>query len=260
MSDAGTAVGGAAQAAGAVASANIAAAASRHAVDVANEQYQQTRTDLQPYNEAGQSALGDLTSLARSGPNGGGTNYLSWAEQSQPGQMTQAQLEATPGYQFNLSQGLRSAQNAAAARGLGVSGAALKGAATFATGLADSTYQNQFNNAQTRFSNLLSMNSAQQGNLTNQYNRLSNVATMGEDAGAKTGAIGANLANTAASATQAAGTASAAGLMGAGNAISGSVNNYLGNKALQKYTGNTSGYENTPINYNDSGFSDGGGW
>lgn len=68
-----------------------------------------------------------------------------------PAQMTQAQLEATPGYQFNLSQGLAATQNSAAARGLGVSGAALKGAATFATGLADSTYQQQFNNQLANF-------------------------------------------------------------------------------------------------------------
>jgi hypothetical protein len=63
--------------------------------------------------------------------------------------MTEAELVQTPGYQFNLSQGLRAAQNSAAARGLGVSGAALRGAANYATGLADSTYQNQFANQQT---------------------------------------------------------------------------------------------------------------
>jgi len=78
-----------------------------------------------------------------------------------PPPMTQAQLEATPGYQFNLSQGLKAAQSAAAAKGLGVSGAALKGASTYATGLADSTYQNQFNNAQQIYTDLF--NNAQTG-------------------------------------------------------------------------------------------------
>jgi hypothetical protein len=62
---------------------------------------------------------------------------------------TQAQLEATPGYQFTLQQGLESTQNSAAARGLGNSGAALKGAATYATGLANQTYQNQFQDMNT---------------------------------------------------------------------------------------------------------------
>lgn len=64
-----------------------------------------------------------------------------------PINMDQATLEQTPGYQFNKTQGLKAVQNSAAARGLGNSGAALKGAATFATGLADNTYQQQFTNA-----------------------------------------------------------------------------------------------------------------
>ena len=53
---------------------------------------------------------------------------------------TQAQLAATPGYQFDLAQGTQAAQNAAAARGLGVSGNALQAAANYATGLAQNTY------------------------------------------------------------------------------------------------------------------------
>ena len=53
---------------------------------------------------------------------------------------TMAKLAATPGYQFALNQGLQAAQNAAAARGLGVSGNALQAAGNYATGLAQNTY------------------------------------------------------------------------------------------------------------------------
>lgn len=190
---------------------------------------------LQPYINAGYDALGDYSALARSGPNGGGPDYLAAAYANQPGQMTQAQLEQTPGYQFNLAQGLQATQNAAAARGLGVSGAALKGAAKYATGLADSTYQNQFNNAQTRFQNLLNLNTGQQGNLTNQFNRLSNVTSLGENAAAGAGNT-ANAAGSASSALMAkAGEQSAAGTLGVGNAISGAGQNYLSYNALQDY-------------------------
>lgn len=97
--------------------------------------FQQSKAGLQPYMNLG--------------------NYSSGLLQSQlpslikPITMDEATLQQTPGYQFNLTQGLKSVQNSAAARGLGSSGAALKGAATFATGLADNTYQNQFNNANT---------------------------------------------------------------------------------------------------------------
>src|SRR6185312_11277634 len=95
--------------------------------------YGTTRSDLAPFRNIGATASDQLTSKL--------------SDLTAPITMDQATLEKTPGYQFNLTQGLKAVQNSAAARGLGTSGAALKGAATFATGLADSTYQNQFNNA-----------------------------------------------------------------------------------------------------------------
>jgi hypothetical protein len=59
---------------------------------------------------------------------------------------TMEQLEGTPGYQFTKDQGLKATQNAFAAKGLGQSGAALKGASQFAENLASTTYQQQFQN------------------------------------------------------------------------------------------------------------------
>jgi hypothetical protein len=215
--------------------ASKAAGAAKDAAALQEKQYQTTRGDLQPYNQAGQSVLGDLSGLARSGPYGGGTNYLDAAYANQPGQMTQAQLEQTPGYQFALSQGLQTTQNAAAARGLGVSGASLKGAAKFATGLADSTYQNQFANAQTRFQNLINLNTGQQSNLQNQYNRLSGVATLGQNAAAQTGKIGGDAAATEGKYLNSAGQLMGAGIQGAGNALTGGTQSYLGYNALQDY-------------------------
>lgn len=64
-----------------------------------------------------------------------------------PVDMSQMNLEQTPGYKWNLAQGTKAVQNSAAARGLGNSGAALKGIATYSQGLADNTYQQQFQNA-----------------------------------------------------------------------------------------------------------------
>jgi hypothetical protein len=248
------AVAAAAVSAGAtIYSSSQASGAAKDAAGLQEQRYQTTRADLQPYNQAGQGVLGDLSDLARSGPYGGGTNYLQMAQDNLPGNMTQAQLEATPGYQFSLSQGLKSTQNAAAARGLGVSGAALKGAATFATGLADNTYQNQFANAQAKYSDILNLNTGQQGNLTNQFNRLNSVAAMGQNAAAQTGVQGTALANQAGQGLIAAGNASAAGTAGAGNALASGANNYLGYNALQQYLGNGSGGSGTTGGYTDSG-------
>ena len=184
--------------------------AQKYAADIQKEMYDTTRNDLLPYNTAGQSA----------------TNMLSnrLPELTAPIRMDQSTLEQTPGYQFNLSQGLKSVQNSAAARGLGTSGAALKGAASYATGLADSTYQNQFNNAIT--------------NQTNAYNRLMGAATLGESAAAQTGAYGtqtgANIGNGAITTAGhvgnnmiQGGNAQAAGYLGVANSLNGGLNNYM---------------------------------
>lgn len=67
-------------------------------------------------------------------------------KEGRPGyEPVQSALEQTPGYQFARTQGLKAVQNSASAKGLGSSGAALKGAADFATGLADKTYGEQYN-------------------------------------------------------------------------------------------------------------------
>lgn len=161
---------------------------------IAAQQQQQaiTRGDLAPFRTAGSNALDTLAA---------NNNYTT------PITMDQATLEQTPGYQFNLTQGLKATQNSAAARGLGNSGAALKGAAAFATGLADNTYQNQFNNANT--------------NNTNAYNRLKGLVDTGESAAAQTGVFGANAANQTSASLTGAGNAQAA----ASNSQAGAVTN-----------------------------------
>ena len=216
-----------------------AAGASNKAAGNNRLQFLQTRADLDPFATAGRVVIPDLVNLAQQPVQG--PNYLSQAAGMQPGQMTQAELEQTPGYQFNLSQGLKATQSAAAARGLGVSGASLKGAATYATGLADSTYQNQFNNAQSRFSDYLSLNTGQQTNLTNQFNRLSNLAQIGESAGAATASAGSSLANTSATAQEAAGNALASGTKGLATGIGNALNDVTG-YALNNSSGSSGGY------------------
>jgi len=185
---------------------NMQASAANNAANLNEQQYQQTRSDLLPYNKAGQTA----------------TNALLKALPSltAPVTMDEATLRQTPGYQFNLNQGLKSVQNGAAARGLGASGAALKGAAGYATGLADSTYQNQFNNAVT--------------NKLNAYNMLSGVSSLGENAAAQTGAYGTQAAANAGNALTNAGTAQAAGLVGAGNSLVNGLNTYGGYQFAQQ--------------------------
>jgi hypothetical protein len=137
---------------------------------------------------------------------------------------TEGQAQATPGYQFTLNQGLKSVQNSAAARGLGVSGAALKGAATYTTGLADSTYNDVFNRALQTFNTNYS-------SAANQVNRLQSVVGNGQNAAATNGSLGAtavgNIGNTLTSGAN----AQAAGTVGSANALSGALNG-IGSSAL----------------------------
>ena len=195
----GSVVSAASTAYGASKAANAQEQAAQLAAQTQMNMYNTTRGDLAPFRQIGQTAATDLT------------NRLG--ELTAPITMDQATLEKTPGYQFNLYQGEKAVANSAAARGLGESGAALKGAATFATGLADNTYQQQFQNAVT--------------NQTNAYNRLKGLVDTGENASAQTGVLGQQAATQISGAQIGAGNAQAA----ADNAIGGAVGNVGNNIA-----------------------------
>ena len=174
----------------------------------ANKMYKQTRADLEPYRSLGSYASKDLQERLP---------FLT-----SPIVMDQAALEKTPGYQFTRTQGLKGVKNAAAARGLGVSGAALKGAAAFTTGLADNTYQTQFN-----LENI---------NRTNAYERLKGAVDTGENAAAQTGVNAMKTASTISSNTIGAGNAQAAAYntMGAaGRGLASDVSGWLAYKGMQ---------------------------
>lgn len=134
---------------------------------------------------------------------------------------TAAQAQATPGYQFTLDQGLKSTQNSAAARGLGSSGAALKGAASYSTGLADSTYNDVYNRALNTFNT--NYNSASQN-----VGRLQTLANNGQNAALGTAAAGSAASNTIGTSLSSAGSAAAQGQVGAAAANASGLNT-LGN-------------------------------
>jgi hypothetical protein len=169
----------------------------RESNQLLQNQYDTTRSDLSPYRNAGASSLSDLqarlpflttpptvpnTPNLPNAPTAPNLPTMSQAQKDlltplapdqamldlqKPLNIDQATLETLPGYQFARTQGLKAVQNSAAARGLGVSGAALKGAATFSQGLADQNYNNYFTqeqanrqNAYGRYSNTLAQNEA----------------------------------------------------------------------------------------------------
>ena len=165
------------------------------------EQYAQTREDLSPYRAIGEDASGRLTSRL--------------SELTTPISVDPNVLNQSDYYKFASTQGQKAVQNSAAARGLGSSGAALKGAAAFAKGLATDTYKTSFDMA-----NL---------NQTNAFTRLKGLVDTGQGAAAQTGVAGL------ASATNQ-GTA----LVGAGNAEAASYN-AIG-KSVADLSGKIGGY------------------
>lgn len=185
-------------AAGAVGSAMIGSSAAKTAAKeqaqaadkataASEAMYQQTRTDLLPYQKVGQTAQAQYENLLGIGPQGGGMNAAT------------AALENTPGYQFTRTQGLQAVQSGFAAQGLAGSGPAQKGAAQYAENLAGTTYQSI---------------------LGDYYGALG----LGETAAAQTGVQGTTLTGQANQATTAAGAAQAAGTVGAANATIGGIN------------------------------------
>lgn len=171
--------------------------------------YEQARGDLAPYREAGaqgsnmlMSRLSDLTA---------------------PITLDAATLQNLPGYSFALAQGLKSAQSGAAARGLGKSGAAVKGATNFATGLANQYAGDAFQRE------LDQRNQA--------YNQLLGTSQLGSNAAAQTGNYATQTGQNIGSNTIQGGNAQAAGLVGAGNALMNGANNYLGYNLTQQSLG-----------------------
>lgn len=188
-----------------------------------------TARGLNPFTGAGQNSLAALEMGLgiTSNPTTGGINYDPNAPLAASFQPTEQQLEQTPGYQFNLTQGEKAVTNSNAARGLGVSGAALRGAADYATGLADSTYQNQFNNFQTQ--------------QNNQYNRLAGLASIGESAAAGVGSAATQTGASIGGNIIGAGNATAAANMATANAITGAGNNASNLLVLQSLLGKGGG-------------------
>lgn len=179
------------------------------AMSAAEEQrrrYEMARNDFAPYMTAGTSALSDLQSQLP---------YLN----SPVKPLDQAGLEATPGYQFTREQGLRAAQNALTSTGLGRSGAAVKAATRFGTGLADQTYMNQANY----------VTNLELANRNNTYNRLMGLINSGQNATAQLTGAGTTTGQGVAGSLIGGGNAQAGGIMAGTNMLMQGANNIGGN-------------------------------
>lgn len=150
-------------------------------------QLAQTRADLQPWRTSGEAANNKLSALM-------GMN----------GEDPTAQLQATPGYQFRLGEGMKGVENSAAARGSLLSGGTMKALQKYGQDFASNEYQNQFN-------------------------RLNSMSTVGQNAAAGQGAASQAFGAQQAQNTMGAGNALAAGAVGSANAWSNGIGSAIGN-------------------------------
>lgn len=215
------------------------------------QEFNTQQENLAPWLQTGGQSLSKLSSLlGLSGdPSQQGFGSLAQGWNGSFTAPTAQQAQATPGYQFQLAQGDQAIQNSAAARGGLLSGGTAKSLDQYNSGLADSTYQQTYNNA---FQQYQQQYNEFQQNQANEFNRYAGLAGVGQQAATTLGSEGqaaaSNVAgiNTAAGAQQGQtlgniGAANASGYVGIGNAVSGGINNTSQLLLLSSLLGNSSG-------------------
>lgn len=242
---AGASIYGASKQSGAAKDAqNLQAQEAQNALDFQKQEWNQQQSNEAPFLKAGQSAIGDLSSLLAPG----GELSKNWTGQfSAP---AAAEAQATPGYQFTLDQGRNAIQNSAAAQGNLLSGGTEAALDQYSQGLASNTYQQSFNNALTQYQQ--SYNQFQQGQ-ANQFNRLASVAGLGQTSAGQLGSEGQAAASNNANIDLTTGAQQgqdlqnaayqrASGYAGATNALTGGIGSLTSLYGLQSILNNQNNY------------------
>ncbi len=195
------------------------AQASQNALNISEGQFNTINQQESPYNQSGMGALGQLNYLLGTGTPGatGAGGTAPTASSSTAGQYgslltpfnTQNWQQLSPAYNFQMQQGQQNVLNSDAAGAGALSGSAQKDLINYNQGLANTSFNNAFNQYQT-----------QQGNI---FSRLSGIANLGQSAASQTAQSGTALAGQAAQSATNIGTAQAGGTVGAANAISGGL-------------------------------------
>jgi hypothetical protein len=241
------------------------------------------QVDLQePFRQSGINALGQLQSAQTRLP------PAFRAQTGLPSAFTgEVDLQADPGYQFRLSEGLKALDRQAAARGGLISGAALKASQIYGQDMASQEYGQAYGRALTEYGLDQELNqlaygreldayNALVGRSDTMYNRFAGQAGIGQTATNRLGSAaeqtGTNLANiigqgatAQAGAIGAAGQARASGYMGQANALNATLGNitniagqYMASRSASPYgfSGSPSIYGSGPITQSTNYFGE----
>lgn len=205
------------------------AAAAQNAQNISDREFNTITGQESPYMESGYGAQGQLNYLLGigtpgtaaspgSGSGAASSQGVAPTASSSPGGgygsllqnfNTSDWQQLSPAYNFQKQQGTQGVLNADASGSGALSGSAYKDLINYNQNLANTSFNNAFNQYQT-----------QQGNI---YQRLAGVSQLGQAAAANTGQQGTALAGQAAQSATNIGTAQAGGTVGAANALTGGL-------------------------------------
>ena len=200
--------------AGAAAQAQIA----REQLDWTKKVYGQAQKDIKPYTHLGEvGAKGYESSLPYLTSRYGMEDYKQ-SPLYTPMVRNLAELQATPGYQFQLQQGLQGVQQGAAAKGGLLSGAAGQAMNNYAQGQAAQGYQSAWERAQKAYGTAFTQDLNQKAQIGTMYLE---PAKLGQNSVLGLGQIGVNAATAMQPAYQALGQANSQSAMAPYGQISG---------------------------------------
>jgi hypothetical protein len=203
---------------GAASDASNAQVQATNAANATQEDIFNKQTALQePFRQAGITGQNKLLDILGLSGNTGASDYGMYS----PDKSFTSQdflNNQDPGYGFRLSEGLKAVNNSMAAKGLGISGADIKGVNNYAQGAASQEYQNAFNRYQVNRTNAINPLQALAGEAQSSANTL----------GAQAGQMGQTISENQLQA----GNARASGYIGSANALtnalSGGINSFVG--------------------------------
>lgn len=213
------------------------AAAQREGADKSiaaqREMFDIGRADLAPYREGGVTAQNQLMTLLGIGGDTKGADYGKYAKD-----FGMSDFTTDPGYQFRLEQGMRALNSSAAARGMGMSGANIKGALEYGQNFGSNEYTNAFNryntNRAARLDPLFKL-------YTGGEAAASGSAAAASNLGTNLGNTYSNLGSNVAQAEVAAGNATASGYLNSANAVTNALNQGASSYTMNNYLNRVAG-------------------
>lgn len=200
--------------------------AAKNALDTQRYMFDQTQANFKPYLDIGKGAtysLGSLYGIGKDGTTGNPQDFSGFAN--------------SPDYKFALDQGQLGLDRYQNAKGLALSGGALKDAAQFNQGLATQQFGNY-------------------------YNRLLSLSQLGQSAASGSAGSAGQFSGQIGNSYQSIGQAQASGIVGGANAMTGAIGGGINNSLLYNAI-NRSSY--APAGTGGSmplpaGGGEGGGW